>query len=115
MDEPLQAQLTALGTEVQAASIPDSCKQTAAWCLGQLPSLYVQFRHTRESRYGEAITRLVQGVLMALAASQHACPEAQQLVSRITDCFQRLHEHYGLPALCLKPVSASPPRSRKVS
>ncbi|MCI0462697.1 MAG: hypothetical protein L0Z62_37585 [Gemmataceae bacterium] len=114
MDEAFQAQLTALGNEVRSAAIPDGCKQTAAWCLGQLPNLYAQFRQTSESRYGEAITRLVQGILKALAASQRACPEAQHLATRVTECFQILHEQYGLPALHLKPVGASPPRSRKV-
>ena len=115
MDEALQAQLTALGDAVQAAAIPDGCKQTVTWALGQLPSRYVQFRQTHENRYVEAITHLVQGIRIALAASQHASPEAQQLASRITDRLQLLHEEYGLPALCLKAVRASPSRSRKVS
>lgn len=113
MDETLQAQLTELGNEVRAASIPDSCKQTAAWCLGQLPSLYVQFRQTSESRYGEAITHLVQGILKTLAASQRAHPEAQLLAAHITERFRLLHEQYGLPVLHLKAVGASPSRSRK--
>ena len=114
MDEAFRARLTALGNEVGAAAIPDDCKQTAAWCLGQLPSLYVQLRQTNESRYVEAITRLVQGILKALAASQRACPEAQLWATRIPECFRLLHEEYGLRALHLKPVGAAPPRSRKV-
>jgi hypothetical protein len=113
MDEALQAQLTALGDEVGATSVPDDCKQTVAWCLGQLPSLYVQFRQTCESRYGEAITRLVHGIMKALAASQPACPEAQDLANHFTGRFRLLHEQYGLPALHLKPVGASPRRTRK--
>ena len=98
MDEALQAQLTALSNEVRAAAIPDASKETATWCLGQLPNLYAQFRQTSESRYGEAITRLVQGILKALAGSQRVCPEVQHLVAHITDRFQLLHEQYGLPA-----------------
>jgi hypothetical protein len=113
MDEVLQAQLVALGDEVGAAAIPDGCKQTATWCLGQLPSLYAQFCQTSESRYGDAITRLVQGALKALGASSRACPEAQHLAARLADRFRHLHEQYGLPALPLKPVGASPARSRK--
>jgi hypothetical protein len=114
MDDALQAQLTALGDELRAAAIPDGCKQTVTWCLGQLPRLYVQLGETSESRYGEAITHLVQGMLKALAESQRSSPEAQPLAARLIERFQLLHEQYGLPALHLKPVGASAPRSRKV-
>src|SRR5262245_44462600 len=103
MDEAFEAQLTALGNEVKAAVIPDGCKQTAAWCFGQLPKLYVQFRQTNESRYVDAITHLVQGAVNALAA----CPQAQQLTTNMAARFQLLHEQHGLPALSLKPAKTS--------
>ena len=113
MKETLQAQIAALGTEIQATAVPDGCKQTAAWCIRQLPALYAQFRQTNESRYGDEITRLVQGVLKALATSQPVCPEAQQLAVHITDRLRLLHEQFGFPGLKLKPVSAPRTRSRK--
>jgi hypothetical protein len=82
MDGALQAQHAALGDEVVAAAIPEGCKQTAAWCIGQLPTLYGKFRQTCESRYGEEISRLVQWLLKELTTSQQTCPEAHQLAAR---------------------------------
>ena len=40
MVEALQAHLGALEDEIQATAIPGGCKQSAAWCIGQLPPLY---------------------------------------------------------------------------
>jgi len=113
MKRTLQAQLVALGTEVQAAAVPDGCKQTAAWCIRQLPPLYAEFGQTNESRYGDEITRLVQGVLKALATSKPVSPEAQRLAVRITNRLRLLHEQFGFPGLKFKPVGALQPRSRK--
>jgi hypothetical protein len=113
MDEALQAHLAALRNEVRAAAITDDCKQTAVWCLGQLPALYAKFCKTSESRYGEEITRLVQGVLKGLANNKPACPEAQQLAASVTDRLRLLHEQFGIPGLNLKPLGATPPRPRK--
>ena len=102
MDGAFQAQFAALGDEVVAAAIPEGCKQTAAWCIGQLPALYAKFRQTCESRYGEEISRLVQSLLKELATSQQTCPEAHQLAARIDDRLRLLHEQFGLPGLNLK-------------
>src|SRR5262245_15179512 len=115
MGESFQVQLAALENEVRAAAIPDSCKQTAAWCFGQLPALYDNLRLTSESRYADEITRLVRWVLKELAKSKPPCPAAQQLAVRITDRLHLLHEQFGLPRLELKLASASLPRSRKAS
>ena len=113
MDEAFQAQLAALGDEVVAAAIPEGCKQTAAWCIGQLPTLYAKFRQTYESRYGEEISRLVQWLLKELATSQQTCPEAHKLAARIDDRLRLLHEQFGLPRLNLKSLRPSPGHSRK--
>ena len=42
---------------------------TVVWCLEQLPGLYAKFCQTRESRYGDEIRRLEQGILGELANS----------------------------------------------
>jgi hypothetical protein len=110
MDEALQSQLAVLGNEVRAAAIPEGCKHTAAWCFGQLPALYARFCQTSESRYGEEIVRLVQGVLKELATSPRAYPEANKLAAAIPERLRLLHEQFGLPRLKLKAPGVSPPR-----
>ena len=114
MDEALRVQFATLGDEVQAVAIPDAGKQTAMWCLGQLPTLYDRFQATSESRYGEEITRLVQGVLKELGKGKPVCPEARLLATAIPERFRALHEQLGLPRLELKVPGATSPRSRKV-
>src|SRR5712691_4439232 len=113
MDDAIQGQLTALGDEVQAAAIPEGCKRTAAWCVGQLPALYVHFQQTSESRYADEITRLVRGALKELVTSQKGCPEAQELATSMTNRLRHLHEEFGLPGLNLKLPTPPTPRSRK--
>jgi hypothetical protein len=113
MSEALQARLAVLGRKVRAAAIPDGCKHTTDWCIGKLPTLYAKFRETNESRYGEEITRLVQGALKELTTSHGACPEAQKLATNITDRLRRLHEEFGLPRLNLKAPAGLPTRARK--
>jgi len=115
MDEAFQAELAALGNEVRETAVPDACKQTAAWCLRQLPALYDNLRQTNESRYADEITRLVQWVLKELAKSQKACPESQKLAEHIADRLHLLHEQFGLSRLALKPERVPTPRSRKAS
>jgi hypothetical protein len=102
MSEALQAQLAVLGKKVRAAAIPDGCKHTTGWCIGKLPPLYAKFRETNESRYGEEITRLVQGMLKELTTSDRSGPVAQKLATNITNRLQLLHEQFGLPVLNLK-------------
>jgi hypothetical protein len=120
MDDALQAELRAVGNEVGTAAIPTDRKHTAAWCLGQLPALYAKFRQTRESRYCDEITRLVQAVLKALVDSKADCPEAPKLAAGITERLRQLHEQLGLPGLGLKTpgtatARAATSRSRKAS
>jgi hypothetical protein len=113
MDKTLETRLTKLGNEVQAAAVPDEFKQTAAWCLGQLPALYAKLGQTSESRYVEEIARLVRGVLGRLITNQATCPGAMSLASRITNRFRLLHEQFGIPPLNLKSFGASSAHSRK--
>jgi hypothetical protein len=113
MVEALQAHFGALGDEVQLTAIPGGNKQSAAWCIGQLPPLYAKFRQTNESRYGDEITHLLQCVLKELTKGETACPKAQKLVESIPDRLQLLHEELGLPRLMLKAPRPTP-RSRKV-
>lgn len=103
MDKALHVQLTKLGNEVRATAIPDACKQTALWCMGQLPTLYTKFRLTNESRYGDEIIRMVQGVLKELADDQNPCPHARKLAVSLPARLRRLHEKFGLPGLNIKP------------
>lgn len=114
MDDGPQTQIKALRDAVQAAALSDACKRTVAWCLGKLPALYAEFCQTRESRYGDEITRLAQAAVMGLVSTPEISPEAQQLAAKVTKTLQRLHEKFGLPALQLKSIGASPTRSRKV-
>jgi hypothetical protein len=114
MDEALQAHLTTLRQEVQTAALPEAAQQTILWCLRQLPALYTKFRLSSESRYGDEIARLVQGMVKGLVECRPVCPEAQQLAADIPQRLQVLHEQAGLPDLHLKAPRAASSRSRKV-
>jgi hypothetical protein len=113
MDQTFQARLAELGDEVRSAAIPGDCQHTTLWCLGRLPALYAKFRQTNETRYGDEITRLVEGVLKDLVKHKKACPEAPALAGRINDRLRQLHEEFGLPGLEFKTPSAPSSRSRK--
>jgi hypothetical protein len=115
MGDPLAAQLAALADEVRAAALPDVCKHSVVWCLDQLPPLYANFRQTSESRHGAEITRLLEGMLKALVASQRVAPDAKQLGAGIVDRLQRLHEEFGLPGLHLRPSLSDAVRDRPVN
>jgi hypothetical protein len=113
MSGSVQAQIALLGTEVQAAAVPEACKLTATRCLGQLPALYDKLQRTHESRYSDEITRLVRWMLKGLVQSTAARPEVQQLEAKLIDRLRLLHERFGLSPLNLKPSRASPPRPGK--
>ena len=114
MNHALQAQFAAMSDEVRATTLPEACKHSVSWCIDQLPAIYAKFHQTSESRYGDEIVRLVQGVLQALTKSEKVCPEARKLADSITDRLGHMHEQLGLPGLNLKSRATSPPRSRKV-
>src|SRR5215470_14853740 len=97
MDEAAQAHLADLEDEVRAATLSEGGQHTALWCLGQLLPRYAQYCQTRESRYGEEITRLVRGLLKGITEGPGGGPSAQRLAKRILDRLRILHEHLGLP------------------
>jgi hypothetical protein len=113
MDEVLATKLALIWEEVRIAAVRAGCSHAALWSIGQLPTLYNQFHQTSESRFGEQITSLLQGVLQAFARSTRACPEAQQLSASLPDRLRLLHEQFGLPELRLKSPVAKPLPSRK--
>lgn len=112
MEKAFQAELAVLGEEVRLAAIPNNCKETALWCLLQLPGLYAKFGAMRESRYSDEIARLIRGVVEELGG-QKGDSETQKLALRISDYFRLLHEEHGLPALQLKASRPPTTRSRK--
>jgi len=114
MDDALQRHFSTLAEEVQATTIPDTNKQSALWCIGRLPALYAKLSSTSESRYGDEITRLVQGVVKELHQAKLPCPKAEQLAAAVPDRFKLFHEQWGLPALLLRAPRAPATRSRKV-
>ena len=113
MADALDAQLGALADEIRAAAIPSDSKQTVLWCIESLPALYAKFSQSNESRYGQEITRLVQGVFKELLQSKPICPEAQQLATSIAHRLRFLHEQLGLPDLNVQSPGVSGRRSRK--
>lgn len=112
MEKAFQAELVVISEEVRLAAIPNHCKETALWCLLQLPGLYAKFGAMRESRYSDEIARLIRGVIEELEGPK-GNPETQKLALRIGEHFRLLHEEQGLPALSLKPARAATTRSRK--
>jgi hypothetical protein len=113
MDEAVQADLAALEAEVRTAALSEGGKHTALWYLGQLLPMYAQYRQTRESRYGEEITRLVRGLLKGITEGPSGGPSVQHLATRILDRLKILHEQLGLPGLGLPAPKSSSGRSRK--
>ena len=111
MADALQAQLEALADEVQAAAIPNDGKQTVLWCLESLPALYAKFSQSNESRYGQEITRLVQGAFKELLQSEPISLEAEQLAAGIACRLRLLHEQLGLPDLNVQSPRLSTRRS----
>src|SRR5262245_62139108 len=115
MDKSLETALQSLSKSVEGTTISPDGKRTIAWCLGKLGGLYNHYLNTRESRYGDEITRLVQAVIKELAAVPDACPEASRIAAGMADRFALLHERLGLPTLILKcptPAKVAAPRKR---
>ena len=108
MHETIQAHFAKLEKAIKKTGIPDDRKARIAISVEKLPTLYTQYRETNASRYGDEITRLVQGVLKDL----EACPEAQKLDGEFRETLKILHEELGVPALALKAPPA-PPKPRK--
>jgi hypothetical protein len=113
MENAIQDQLAELGDAVRSAAIPSASKEKALWCVDKLPTLYAKFRMTYESRYGDEITRLVQGALHELVSSDAASPATHELAASMTERLRLLHEQSGIPELNLKLPRPAPPRTRK--
>lgn len=113
MDETAKTHLAALEVEVRAAALSEAGNHTALWCLGRLLPQYAQYRQTRESRYGEEITRLVRGLLNVITEDPGGGPSVQHVATRILDRLQVLHEQLSLPRLSLPTPKPSSRRSRK--
>src|SRR5262249_25618900 len=96
---------------VRTTAVPAERKEVIAGSVRRLSALYARFRETDESRYGDAISRLVQGVLKDL----EACPEARRLGAAFREKLRRLHEALALPHLALKaaPPPPGPKKTRK--
>jgi hypothetical protein len=115
MNPSLQEQLEALASEIQSATLPEKCKTTAAWCLGQLPKLYHEFFQTSESRCCDQISHLVTGMVKEFHTAGPGSAEAKQLAGSLPERFQSLHEQFGLPPLVIKSPGPAPTRPRKAS
>jgi hypothetical protein len=114
MESTCPVELATLHTLIQAANLAADAKHSALWCVDQLPKLYADFGRTNESRFGDAICRLSQGVLKCLAehgAGDDAGRVGEALVAQLGG----LHERLGLVPLPLKQGTAPVKGRRKKS
>src|SRR6266536_2754666 len=98
MHETIQAHFNGLEVAVRTTAVPADRQEVIAGSIKRLADLYAKFRETNESRYGDEITRLVQGVLKEL----ETCPQARDLDAAFREKLRLLHEELGLPKLALK-------------
>jgi hypothetical protein len=98
--EPL-TELATLRSLLEAADLPQDCRESALWCLGQLPELYRELARTYDSRHGDEILRLARALVLKVGGHPVAEGVREHLLS--------LHERLGFGALDLKP----PRRPRK--
>jgi hypothetical protein len=113
MTEALRAELAGITSLVKTANVPGDTSHTVVWCLEQLPGLYAKFCQTCESRYGNEIRRLEQGILGELANSPLPSPDARAVREVVVERLRHLHERFGLPGLDFKVLPSSRPRARK--
>jgi hypothetical protein len=104
MHPDIQAHFKELEDAVRTTAVPPDRREVIAGAVRQLAALYTRFRQTNDSRYGDEITRLVQGVLKDL----QACPEARKLDAAFREKLRLLHEAAGVPPLALKPAPPAP-------
>jgi hypothetical protein len=104
MQPDIQAHFQDLEHAVRATAVPPDRREVIAGSVRQLSALYTKFRQTNDSRYGDEITRLVQGILSEL----QACPEARKLEAAFREKLRLLHEEAGVPPLALKPAPPAP-------
>src|ERR1044071_4196725 len=100
MHPDIQAHFRELEDAVRTTAVPPDRREVIAGSVRQLAALYTKFRQTNDSRYGDEITRRVQGILREL----QTCPEARQLDAAFREKLRLLHEEAGVPPLALKPA-----------
>jgi hypothetical protein len=95
MAETLLTELEKIRALVHADGLAPDDLKTVIWCLGCLPGLYSEFLRTYESRYGDEIHRLVDGLLAKL--------DKAALKQAILSQLLAMHERLGIPALNFAP------------
>jgi hypothetical protein len=91
MAESLLSELEKVRALVHADGLAPDVLTTVTWCLDRLPGLYSEFVQTYESRHGDEIRRLVDGLLAKVGKAA--------LKQAILDHLLAMHEHLGIPAL----------------
>jgi hypothetical protein len=105
------AELATLRALINTANLAPDAKHTALWCVDQLPNLYADFGRTNESRFGDTIRRLGQGVLKRMGEDD-AGEDAGRVSDALVVQLGGLHERLGLAPLHLQ-SGAAPPKSRR--
>ncbi len=91
MAESLLIELEKVRALVHADELTPDVLKTVTWCLDRLPGLYGEFVRTYESRYGDEIRRLVEGLLSYLGDAA--------LRQAVLDQLLAMHERLGFPSL----------------
>jgi hypothetical protein len=95
MEASLLTELEKVHALVHADRLAPDVLKTVTWCLDRLPNLYSKFVQTYESRYGEEIRRLVNGLL----AKAGNATLKQAILAQL----RTMHERLGIPDLNLAP------------
>lgn len=90
---------------LEAADMADDARQTALWCLRQLPEQYSELARTYDSRYLDEVLRLARVASQKVADSPVADAVRVQLV--------RVHQRLGFGVLELKTARSPARRTRK--
>src|SRR5262245_47123507 len=101
--DPLTELTTIEGLLREAADIPEDARESALWCLRQLPAPYQAFARTYDARHAEEALRLVRAALQKLGRSSSAAAVREQLAG--------LHERLGLGDFQIEPAPAPARRS----
>lgn len=89
-------EFTTIGQVVRSADLPTPARDTALWCLEQLPRLCQEFQKTYESRYWDEILRREQGIMAELSDG------APEVTAAVLDGLRTVHERLGLPQFVIK-------------
>jgi hypothetical protein len=105
MDADQLPELTTARDLLEAADMADDARQTALWCLRQLPEQYRELARTYDGRHLDEIVRLARVASQKVAGSPVADAVRVQLV--------RVHQRLGFGVLELKTAKAPARRPRK--